>query len=439
MVDFGAPSPCGRTSTFGGCTWLLPGIASFVLLQYELIFGAFLLMAAVVMIAMGSAPAKRRILVTFLAGAGLSVGLLLLQLLIYFGSPSRLFAEAVATWTERNTVLYAWRTVIDSRSIPTDDLIDIFVQSQPGRFGVPVDFEEYLHSLSTALYSFYGPLLLACLFLLAVIALWRVDRKQAPGPTELMSHPIIRITIGCLVGLTLLGFIARGYTAYIYFMLRYPLLSLVVFMMVAAVAVAFEARARGWAAPVVGVFALGAVAALLTAPNGWIETGIAGSSPYGNREFRLLEQHSSTGDYVGTNAEWPITGVLHGIVDRRAIDKYTPSEVGPKFYLCRAPKSDCAVTPDRRVIASSNRTTDSICSSTRNDRLTAARGIQSIKSANWNGFQPAPPLRAADLPSCGQRAAMRELDRFEDSYNAFLEQFFPDLELKDAPAPRSLS
>jgi hypothetical protein len=38
-----------------------------------------------------------------------------------------------------------------------------------------------------------------------------------------------------------------------------------------------------------------------------------------------------------------------------------------------------------------------------------------------------------------ERAAKRDLKKFEEAYNEFLQKEFPGLELKDAPDPRTLS
>jgi hypothetical protein len=284
-------------------------------------------------------------------GAAMSIAVSLAQYVAYFGSVHGLGAEAVNTWRERNTVLYAGRPTFDSHLITTSNLIKMFsVGEAAQRFYVPSGFTEYLRYTLAAFYGYYKfPIAILCsgviLVGIGIACGRRLGLKNSPVDwrsvvARCFYQPISRMALGCVIGVLVIGLVAPGYTAYIYFMLRLPMINLTVFLIMISLIILIlemtkdfvgtiaDPRADKWPplfvrynlvslSAAIAVFAGSII--LLNTNSGWLTYGSISTANYGDEEFYLLEQYAVRGMPIATNARWPITGVIHGITGRRPL------------------------------------------------------------------------------------------------------------------------
>jgi hypothetical protein len=364
--------------------YFVPGMASFLLFQYEYIFALFLSLACAFVILAGrdSFAHKRRVLLAFGLGAAISILLSLGQYVAYLGSVHALSAEAFNTWQERNTVLYAGRPTFDSHLITTSDLIRMFsVGEVAQRFYVPSGFAEYLRYTLAAFYAYYKfPIAILCAGLMLIgtgIACSRrlgvtsslVDRRSLVA--YWFHQPISRMALGCVIGVLVIGLAAPGYIAYIYFMLRLPMINLTVFLIMISLIILITELTKDFVDAIgnrradkgllllvrnylvafvasIAVFA-GAIV-LLNTNSGWLTYGSISTANYGDEEFYLLEKHAVRGKPIATNAAWPITGVIHGITGRRPLQVESAESISTsaskpvELFLCRASEVKCNIS-----------------------------------------------------------------------------------------------
>jgi hypothetical protein len=375
---------------------IIPGAASFLAFQYDYMFAFFPFFAGLFVVLTGreSLRHKKKVALSFFLGAAVSIAVSLAQLVAHFGSVHALTVEAFNTWRERNTVLYPQRPTFDSHLLTTTQLIETFSLGAIGpreidwipapraaqQFYIPADFLEYLRYVVAAFYAYYRyPIAMLSLWLALIgigIASCRLlgvmdslVSLRAVG-VRLFYLPISRITLGCLISLLALGFVAPGHIAYMYFMLRYPMLNLVAFLLmismmmlateliregVGAISTNLQNKRRlvaflcdhsvGFSAAV--TISITAVI-LLNTNGGWLKSGSIVSANFGAQEFYLLEKYAVKGSPIATNAHWPLTGIIHGITGRRPINVESAESISPedrqfKLFLCHASEVKCNI------------------------------------------------------------------------------------------------
>jgi hypothetical protein len=343
------------------------GLASFLLFQYEYIFALFLFIACSFVILTGkeSLAHKKRLALSFSVGAAASILIFLAQLLAFFGSGHKLIAEVLDTWQARN-ILWLGRPNLDYPPITTSDLIKIFSWTPAVQFRLPSGFLEYVRYTLAAFYANYKfPIAMLFVWPMLIgigIAFCRL-LGVVNSPVNLRSLvtrffylPIPRMTLGCLIGILTIGLVAPGYSSVMYLLVRLPMINLTVFLIMTSLIILAMELTRNFADTIkqdarahkgvllfirdkLGFFS--ASVPIFAAAVVLLNTNVAlvvNRPPA--EEFYLLEKHAVRGIPIATNAEWPATGIIHGITGRQPLyvtsAETIPASQGRPFelFLC---------------------------------------------------------------------------------------------------------
>ena len=235
-------------------------------------------------------------------------------------------------YIERNTVLYPGQTW----------------------FVVPATYLDYVKSACAYLYNHNSPPLiwLITLALGLTVAMLAIGRLHKLGPDLLRSEPV-RLAIGCVLGVLAVGFVSRGFVAYMYLSVGLPMINLLAYCTILALLdviyrlACLLSGSHRVSMLVATVAAVVAGSIVVNTNSGWPTYGNMRDANYGDTEFYLLEQYATRGVPVASNVAWPLTGIVHGITGRVPISMPDAASIprdGTRqfdLYLCHSLTDHC--------------------------------------------------------------------------------------------------